>query len=71
MRHAETSAAGEYDGNNHAVPIMYADDLNVLAPADTTDAAAAIHRNYAGELTDGTACCTSMSVCRRLGKPTR
>ena len=65
MMRAETTAAAEYgtaDGDNHAVPVMYADDLNVLAPADDIDAAAAVHRNYPGELTDGTACCTSMSV---------
>ena len=65
MMRAETTAAAEYgtaDGDNHAIPVMYADDLNVLAPADDIDAAAAIHRNYPGELTGGTACCTSMSV---------
>ena len=65
MMRAETTAAAEYgtaDGDNHAVPVMYADDLNVLAPADDIDAAAAVHRNYPGELTDGTACCTSMTV---------
>ena len=47
MRHAETAAAAEYgtdDGDNQAVPVMYADDLNVVAPADDIDSAAAVHR---------------------------
>ena len=33
-----------------------------MAPADDIDAAAAVHRQYPSELTDGTACCTSMTV---------
>ena len=42
--------------------ITYADGLQNLAPQDDCDAAAALHSNYPGELTDGTACCTSMTV---------
>ena len=36
-KHAEISAAVEYDGDNQAVPVMYEDDLQVLAQVDDCD----------------------------------
>ena len=62
MKHLLVSAASEYYGYNQAVQITYADGLQNLAPQDDCDAAAALHSNYPGELTDGTACCTSMTL---------
>ena len=45
---------------------MYEDNLQVMAPADDCDAAAALHHNYPRELTDGTACCTSSRIHAHL-----
>ena len=54
-RQEETVAAVEYDGDNQTVPVMHAHDLQIVAPADDADAAAAVYRNYPSELTGGTA----------------
>ena len=43
------------DGDNQAVPVMHAHDLQIVAPADDADAAAAVYRDYPSELTGGTA----------------
>ena len=64
MTIAEHDAAAEADGgpnvaaNVDACPIIYADDVNIIAPHDHRSKAAMLYSNFPAPLTDGTACCT-------------